>query len=469
MPRRAPKAKKTKVVKSKPVVEVEPVKKRQPHKKPFYKNGISKVKIQISQNRDDISNIRLSDSACEQLNFVVQVLARELSSDARKTCVSNGKKTVSQSEIKLAVSMRFQGQLLQETMEKIEKSIKNTEKASNETHEGPIRREVIAGLSFPVCLTGKFIRNFGNSGLNMGKYAPIALTAALEYVADAILVRASEKAKIDKRVTIKPRHMYLAIFDNSGEDPVRMGLANLMNTFNIEFMGVGVCPFIHDVLKEKKKGKTIRSKKKGGKAHHRPGTVALRNIKELQQNGNLLLQKSPFGNIVKQVAQSMSKDDIRFGSWTKNVIQSFVEERAVQLIQVANEYVVMSKREGVKGDDLLNAWSIKFPWVPETENQACYTKIDEDGQESLSYLGKKGIKRLSHRAGAKSLRSEGYPVIRRFVHSLITIILTFALKSLRYRNVITIGLNDLQASFHALGYNYALLPPKIKTTKKSPQ
>jgi histone H2A len=73
-----------------------------------------------------------------------------------------------------------------------------------------VSRSVRAGLKFPVGRIGRHLR-VANLAARVGSGAPVYLAAVLEYLAAEILELAGNSARETKKVTISPRHLFLAV------------------------------------------------------------------------------------------------------------------------------------------------------------------------------------------------------------------------------------------------------------------
>jgi len=480
MPRKAPKSKRVikrkkmpkpakKEAKKEVGVTSAPTKKKPTHS---YSTYIGRLKGSFGEK------VRLSSNMTQHLDRLTQVLAQELSDNARTMCIANKKKTVTEAEVCLAVSLHFPEGLREGTLAAIQTAIETSAKALEMEHHAPVRREVLANLIFAVSLTEKFLRNFEASKLNVGKNAPVALTAALEHIVHQILDISVKLAQDSKKATVNPRHMFLAISNDEG-------LSALTKTFSIEFMGVGVIPFVHPKLRSNKAKKAAHAARRrksrvpeGNKKKHKflPGTVALRQIDRYQKSTETLLQKLPFERMVRNNAQELSSDlakqinredvSIHFGHGTLHTIQCFVEQKVTELLRTSVDLAVHAKREGIKLNDVEMAWKLTYTWVPQTTTEAPLDSAEDEEDQRPKNVN--GMVRLGRRGGAKRIGKEVFPVIRQFIHSLVTIILVRTIEILKYRKVITVGLADLETSFSALGINFALLRPtgKHRTSKK---
>ncbi len=443
-----------KAAKKLPPKEVTKVTKKRPTNS--YSTGIKKLKGEFGDG------IRLSSDFLHQTDSFTQVLAKNLSSCARRICVANKKKTITDSEICLAVNLYFPAIMIDGTIDAIETAIAKSKEAKKDN--GPQRREVVAGLVFPVSLTEKFLRQFGAFKWNVGNNAPTALTAALEHVMHQIFEISIRKSKEDKKATLCSRHMFLAVYSDEG-------LRQLIRGFKIEFMAVGVKPFIQPKLLEKKaKKKRPRKKSGGGKKSHKflPGTVALREIRKYQGGRKdatkLLIQSLPFNRMIRQLAGEMGDGDIHFGSGSLVSIQHFTEQKVTELITTSVGLALHAKREGVKEQDVQMAWNLTCPWVPQTLVEAALDNTDDDEDKPMK--GTNGMVRLGRRGGAKRIGRDAFPVIRRFIYSLVSIVLHRTINILKYRKAITVGLADLETAVATLGINFVTLQPAKKSRKK---
>ena len=99
-----------------------------------------------------------------------------------------------------------------------------------------------AGLQFPVGRITRFLRK-GRYSTRVGSGAPVYLAAVLEYLTAEILELAGNAARDNKKKTINPRHIQLAV-RNDEELNKLLGGVTIANG--------GVLPNIHAVLLPKK-------------------------------------------------------------------------------------------------------------------------------------------------------------------------------------------------------------------------
>lgn len=98
----------------------------------------------------------------------------------------------------------------------------------------------------------------------------------------------------------------------------------------------------------------------GAKKPHRfrPGTVALREIRRYQRNGDLLLRKLPFQRLVKEIAQDF-KADLRFQSTAVLALQEAAETYLVSLFADTNLCAIHAKRVTILVKDVQLARRIR--------------------------------------------------------------------------------------------------------------
>lgn len=95
-----------------------------------------------------------------------------------------------------------------------------------------------AGLSFPVGRISRFLRT-GRYAKRVGSGAPVYMAAVLEYLCAETLELAGNAARDQKKKTIMPRHVLLAIRTDEELNKLLQG---------VTVAGGGVLPNIHSVL-----------------------------------------------------------------------------------------------------------------------------------------------------------------------------------------------------------------------------
>lgn len=95
-------------------------------------------------------------------------------------------------------------------------------------------------------------------------------------------------------------------------------------------------------------GEGVEVKKK---YRYRPGTVALREIRQYQKNTNLLIAKLPFQRLIREIASHM-KLNIRFQTSTIEALQEASEAYLVQLFADSKLCATHAKRSTIIPRDM---------------------------------------------------------------------------------------------------------------------
>ncbi|KAI7732501.1 hypothetical protein M8C21_024220, partial [Ambrosia artemisiifolia] len=123
---------------------------------------------------------------------------------------------------------------------------------------------------------------------------------------------------------------------------------------------------------------------------HRPGTVALREIRKYQKTTELLIRKAPFQRLVREIAQAL-KSDLRFQSHAVLALQEAAEAYLVGLFEDTNLCAIHAKRVTIMIKD-----------IHETHAMA---RTKQTARKSTG--GKAPRKQLAHKAAMKSAPATG--------------------------------------------------------------
>ena len=115
------------------------------------------------------------------------------------------------------------------------------------------------------------------------------------------------------------------------------------------------------------------SQMKKKKPHRfRPGTVALREIRRYQKSTELLLRKSPFERLVREVAliYSEKEDGMRFQGAAVTALQEITEASMIGILADALRLAIHAKRITVQGKDVEFAADLRYgqPLSSDLEN-----------------------------------------------------------------------------------------------------
>jgi len=120
----------------------------------------------------------------------------------------------------------------------------------------------------------------------------------------------------------------------------------------------GKAPRTQFASKASKAAKSVKSP--GLKKPHRykPGTVALREIRKYQKSTELLIKKTPFQRVIREIAMNY-KEDLRFQSNAILALQEAAEAYLVSLFEDTNLCATHAKRVTIMPKDMQLARRIR--------------------------------------------------------------------------------------------------------------
>ncbi|KAH7038003.1 histone-fold-containing protein [Microdochium trichocladiopsis] len=100
------------------------------------------------------------------------------------------------------------------------------------------------------------------------------------------------------------------------------------------------------------------------KKRYRPGTKALKDIRRLQANTDLLMRKLPFSRVVREIALTMRPADsgMRWQSQAILALQEAAEAFLVHLFEDTNLCAIHAKRVTIMQKDIQLARRIRGVW-----------------------------------------------------------------------------------------------------------
>jgi histone H3 len=104
-----------------------------------------------------------------------------------------------------------------------------------------------------------------------------------------------------------------------------------------------------------------RRNKKPRPHRFRPGTVALREIRQYQKSTDLLIRKLPFNRLVRELAQEHYHGALRFQSAAILALQESAESYLTSLFEDANLLCIHAKRVTIQRKDMMLARRISTP------------------------------------------------------------------------------------------------------------
>ena len=112
--------------------------------------------------------------------------------------------------------------------------------------------------------------------------------------------------------------------------------------------------------KERSTKSPIRATVSQGKPKmHKPGMVALREIQRHQISTDLLIQKTPFQRLVREIGQNFMSD-IKFQPQALIALQEATEAYIISLLKDTNEIAIHAKRVTIMPKDMTIALRLRM-------------------------------------------------------------------------------------------------------------
>ena len=360
------KASKTRDAAKTPVVDATGAKKK---KSRYFETYISKLLKNVSEKNGITSNAK------QQLNSVLCILAQRMCDVVLQLTSVANKKTVSVKEVENAVRVMFNGELAKNSLQEGHTAVEKY--GDNEDTVKGASRQDRAGILFPPSITDKFIRHsgFGYAKIMITSSAPVFMAAVLEYLTAELLDMSATIARDNKRVRITIRDLEMSVrTDNE--------FNTLFNTYNLEFLGGGVVPFIHESLLAKKPRKKGRRTTDDTKKTHRfrPGTVALRDIRRYQKTSNVLtFAKCPFERMVRAFIKEHN-ESMKISKEVFTILQHFMEQYLVGVLRDANMAAIHAGRVKLMQSDIQFVLTLRKRTLDSQEGSLPYEAPEDEGE-----------------------------------------------------------------------------------------
>jgi histone H3 len=304
------------------------------------KKSIRYFEIYISRilkNIDDEAGITLN--AKQQLNSILFLIVKYITIKAKEITCFADKKTISEKEILNIIKLFVDDDYFSVINTEIDNciSLYNT----RDKNKKYICRQEKAGIIFPPSICERILRT---SEMLISKLASLYIAIFIENICKIILENSYKIMKDKDKFRITVRYLELAVrYENS--------LNYIFNKLNLNFLGGGVVPKIHDCLlvKSKKKKKDLPIDKK--KHRFRPGTVCIREIKKLQKTNSLSFAKIRFEKYIRDIVKNID-DNKKISKDIFIVIQYYIEQFLVNFLKDANECAIHSGRVKLMSSDI---------------------------------------------------------------------------------------------------------------------
>lgn len=389
--------------------------------------------------------MHISKQMSNSLDSCMRTISSDLVNKALLLCASEGKKTMYPIDIETGVQMFFPRDIINSVTENAKVAVENFE--NSEKGEKAQTREFRSGLIFSVSTAEKYIRRFDQVGCHVAGTTPVYLASVLQTFCKNLLERCISIAQEHERVTMTVRHLFLSLCKNEE-------VYNFVNRSGIVFLSTGVEPQQIETKKHKKINK--KSKKVEGdiRSHRwRPGTKTAMQIRQLQKNNDLLIQRAPFIRLVREVCEKVyPAHSFRLTKDFFTVIQTFVEERCILLMQKSNKLAIHSGRETVYARDVV--------FVRELFDHS------KSVNQYESNIPEAPIRQLSLRAGIQRFGDCSADEYRSYIISLLETICYSSSLCASHHKIQTLNVQLLIEGLNMQGYFPAIVPSKRKISKK---
>lgn len=325
----------------------------------------------------------------------------------RETAALTVKKTLTSADLQRVTNMLLPADLAKHATSCATKAntqylvSKSTPIAPDESNK-PVSKAKRANLDLSPALALHYMKEVTTSRL--GETAGVYLAAVVEYIIAEVLEAAAKEASAAKFKGIFTRHIYLSIANDGDMSTL------FFHTLKVVIPNGGVVPQVHQALLEKTRRTTTNRKPKEGetklKHRFRPGTVALRNITKMQRSTDLELRCAPFVRVLRKLCAAYS--EVRFSQSSTRVLQSLAESMIVKWLQGANLMALHAKRKKVITDDVRAYLAVMNEGI-----------IATPASEPLP-IGIAGLRRLSYRAGVKSISDTTLVELTKYLHQAMS-------------------------------------------------
>ena len=207
----------------------------------------------------------LSGTALMAMNNLVKFNIEKIMENVNRLMNRSERLTVSSREIQSAVRLTLPGELAKRAVSESTKAVtkynqtkldrkEKKEKLKKGKKLTPVYRSVMAGLLFPVTRIENLMIELSSSS-RKSDTAAVYLTATCEYLCSEVEELAGNAARDNKRARITPRHVMLAVRNDS----------ELYNLYRKVVFAGGVMPNIHSSILPKKTTKPKKPIKKAPK------------------------------------------------------------------------------------------------------------------------------------------------------------------------------------------------------------
>lgn len=437
------------------------------------------------------SDFRMQYSSKEQLDKILKIFSVHIRDHVNERLKIKKKNTVSILEVETTILILFP-QLGKEMVKYSNEAIARYEKYRKGNIRPVQTKSVASGIIFNVGMVESIIRKDSGS-IRISNTSPIYVTASLEYLTKEILKGAVKYAVDNGNKLISSKGLYYSV--NTNDD-----LREIFDNYGINLVHTGTLMGINtgllSTITEKKKNEQERMKrrKKDGASSQLvvtkvekkslPGDTALKEIKKLQSETEIITTKNTFKKLIKMILQKeFTQREFQLSGEACELLQIYIEDVMTFYFRKCISVASYSKRKRITDKELYLVYTLDV--LPRGEQYIGYTKtyeVSDDtheyklkkfmtdfyskyniNDEDLEKIAKASIKHLTRRSGSITSEKNIFSLSRVIMYKKLHDVVLRAAYSVEGRKATIMNIKDVKSVMSVMGINYTVYK---KNTKK---
>lgn len=439
------------------------------------------------------SDFRMQYSSKEQLDRVLKIFSVHVRNHVNERLKIKKKNTVSIVEMQTAVLILFP-QLGKEMVKYSNEAVIKYENYRNREVVSIQTKSAASGIIFNVGMVLSIIRK-DSGNIRVSVTSPIFLAASLEYLTKEILKGAVKYSVDNGNKLITPKGLYYSVNTNDS-------LREIFDNYGIHLVHTGTLMGINtgllSTVDEKKKNEQERMKrrKKDVAATPKvekkslPGDTALKEIKKLQSETDVITTKNTFKKLIKMILRKeFTEREFQLSGEACELFQIYIEDVMTFYFRKCISVASYSKRKRITDKELYLVYILDE--LPRGEQHIGYTKSVVEGNEvvdtheyrlkkfitdfyskynvtdkDLEGIAKASIKHLTRRSGSITSEKKIFPLARVIVYKKLYDVVLRSAYSVQGRKATIINIKDVKGAMSVIGVNYTVYKKNTVTSVK---